>query len=215
MFKWQRAAAVRWSGIGSPLLKSVLIALNSRFALRVWAAVALPGAAALASLIYIQAHHQALAAAGADIGFFQTFLAGALIVGALLALLLTRSVTKPLKDLTEATRSLAKGDLGVQIPSMERADELGELARAVLVFQEQSLAVERIAGARELAPRTSPTGAPPWSAWRKISKARPPPRSAASPRKASGSTRPPRAWPAAPSWWRKTPSASPPPPNRA
>src|SRR5579859_3399518 len=149
MFKWQRSAAVRWSGIGSPLLKTILIALNSRFALRVWAAVALPGAAAIASLVYIQAHRDALAASGADIGFFQAFLAGALVVGALLALLLTRSVTKPLKDLTEATRALAKGDLGVRIPSMDRADELGELARAVLVFQEQSLAVERIAGVRE------------------------------------------------------------------
>jgi methyl-accepting chemotaxis protein len=149
MFTWQRASAVRWSSIGSPLVRGLLIGLNSRFALRVWAAVALPAIASLASLIFIRAHRGALAADGADIAFFEGFLGIALVAGALLALLLTRSVTKPLKSLTEATRDLAKGELGVRIPSMERADELGELARAVLVFQEQSLAVERIAGVRE------------------------------------------------------------------
>ena len=149
MFKWQRSAAVSWSGISSPLLKGVLIALNGRFALRLWAAVAIPGIAAIASLIFIRSHRAALAAAGADIAAFQSLLGAALVIGAALVWLLTRSVARPLRDLTEATRDLAKGNLGVRLPSMERADEIGELARAVLVFQEQSLAVERIAAARE------------------------------------------------------------------
>src|SRR5579859_2115387 len=149
MFRWQRSAAVSWSSVSSPLLKSVLIALNGRFSMRLWAAVALPGAAALASLIYIHAHAAALQAAGIDAGWFEGVLAAALAGSAVLALLLTASVTRPLKELTEATRDLAKGDLSVALPAMTRADELGELARAVLVFQEQSRAVERIAGVRE------------------------------------------------------------------
>jgi len=148
MFRWQRSAAVSWSG-ASPMMKSVLIALNGRFSMRLWAAVALPGAAALASLIYIHAHSAALQAAGIDAGWFEGVLAAALAGSAVLALLLTRSVTRPLQELTEATRDLAKGDLSVTLPAMNRADELGELSRAVLVFQEQSRAVERIAGVRE------------------------------------------------------------------
>ena len=149
LFNWQRASGVRWANIGSPWMKSLLIGLNGRFALRLWAGIALPAAAALGSLIFIHTHRAALEAAGADIGLFEGFLAAALGVSALLALLLTRSVTRPLKDLTEATRDIAKGELGVVLPSMDRADELGELARAVLVFQEQALAVERVAGVRE------------------------------------------------------------------
>jgi len=148
MFRWQRSAAVSWSGT-SPMMKSVLIALNGRFSMRLWAAVALPGAAALASLIYIHAYSAALQAAGIDAGWFEGVLAAALAGSAVLALLLTRSVTRPLQELTEATRDLAKGDLSVTLPAMNRADELGELSRAVLVFQEQSRAVERIAGVRE------------------------------------------------------------------
>src|SRR5579863_9157233 len=87
MFRWQRSAAVSWSG-ASPLIKSILIALNGRFSMRLWAAVALPGAAALASLIYIHAHSATLQAAGIDAGWFEGVLAAALAGSALLALLL-------------------------------------------------------------------------------------------------------------------------------
>jgi methyl-accepting chemotaxis protein len=149
MFVWQRAAAVSWSGLSSPLLKSVLIGLNGKLSIRLWAGIALPGAAALASLFFIHAHADALRAAGTDIGWFEGLLTAALVGGALLAMLLTRGVARPLRDLTEATRDLAKGNLDAMLPAMERADELGELARAVLVFQEQARAVERIAGIRE------------------------------------------------------------------
>jgi methyl-accepting chemotaxis protein len=149
MFVWQRAAAVRWSGLSSPLLKSLLIGLNGKLSIRLWAATALPAAAALASLLFIHAHAHALQAAGTDAGWFEGVLSAALAASALLALLLTRGVARPLKDLTEATRDLAKGNLDATLPAMDRADELGELARAVLVFQEQARAVERIAAIRE------------------------------------------------------------------
>ena len=149
MFVWQRAAAVSWSSVRSPLVKSLLILTCGRLGLRVWAGIALPALAALAALIFIHSHGDALRAAGADTGAIETILGLLLGGGALMALLLSRGVTRPLKELTEATRNLAKGNLGGTLPSMARADELGELARAVLVFQEQALAVERIAGARE------------------------------------------------------------------
>jgi len=55
------------------------------------------------------------------------------IVGMLVALgfglLLARSLTRPVRDLTTATRSMAQGQLEQQVP-VRSGDELGELARA-------------------------------------------------------------------------------------
>jgi signal transduction histidine kinase len=48
---------------------------------------------------------------------------GALLVGAVLA----RTLTRPLRELTVATRAMAKGQLGQQVPIRSR-DELGDLA---------------------------------------------------------------------------------------
>jgi two-component system sensor histidine kinase BaeS len=48
---------------------------------------------------------------------------GALILGAVLA----RTLTQPLRELTAATRAMAKGELGPQVPIRSR-DELGDLA---------------------------------------------------------------------------------------
>lgn len=52
---------------------------------------------------------------------------GAAVVAVLLGILLARSLTRPLKELTEATRAVAHGDLARQVPVRSR-DELGELA---------------------------------------------------------------------------------------
>ncbi len=52
---------------------------------------------------------------------------GAAVVAVLLGILLARSMTRPLKELTEATRAVAHGDLARQVPVRSR-DELGELA---------------------------------------------------------------------------------------
>jgi signal transduction histidine kinase len=55
--------------------------------------------------------------------------AGATIIALLLAVLLARTLTRPLRDLTAATQAVARGDLGrtVEVPSQ---DELGDLAAA-------------------------------------------------------------------------------------
>ena len=126
MFAWQRDVAVTSSNF-----------LTSHLAIRLWAALLLPAALVLTAL---------LAPRG---GWVDALLAvGALAAGGI-AFLLFRSVTHTLGDLTRVTKALAKGDLFVDIPSMHRSDVLGELARATLVFKEQSVAVERIAGVRE------------------------------------------------------------------
>jgi two-component system, OmpR family, sensor kinase len=60
-----------------------------------------------------------------------------------------RSVSRPLLDLGLAMRQLAANDTGVQIDHTDRSDEIGEMARAVVVFR--SNAVELMQSQRGLA----------------------------------------------------------------
>ncbi len=57
-------------------------------------------------------------------------------VGILLALLIGRSIARPIGGLTAVMRELAGGRLDIVVPNTERHDELGEIARAVGVFRE-------------------------------------------------------------------------------
>jgi two-component system sensor histidine kinase BaeS len=52
---------------------------------------------------------------------------GAVLASVFLGVLLARSLTRPLRELTEATKKVAKGDLEQQVPIRSK-DELGELA---------------------------------------------------------------------------------------
>ena len=53
--------------------------------------------------------------------------AGATILALIAGIFLARTLTRPLKELTRATKAVAEGDLGHQVPVRSR-DELGELA---------------------------------------------------------------------------------------
>jgi methyl-accepting chemotaxis protein len=61
--------------------------------------------------------------------------------GLLLAWRIGSNIARPVGALTLVMRNLAKGSLEVAIPNAERRDELGEMARAVVVFKENALAV--------------------------------------------------------------------------
>ncbi|MDK1079966.1 MAG: ATP-binding protein [Anaerolineae bacterium] len=54
---------------------------------------------------------------------------GAFVVALLLGLFLSRTLTRPIRELTEATRSVADGNLGMQV-SVRSQDEMGELAKS-------------------------------------------------------------------------------------
>ncbi len=77
-----------------------------------------------------------------------TLLYGALI-GAVIALLLgvflSRTLTRPIRELTQATHAVAEGDLSQQVPIRSR-DELGELAQA---FNKMSAQLLRSVNARK------------------------------------------------------------------
>ena len=65
--------------------------------------------------------------------------AAALLAGLIVALLLGRSLTVPIRCTTDAARRLAEDDLEVEVPGIERRDEIGELAAAVQVFKDNAL----------------------------------------------------------------------------
>jgi methyl-accepting chemotaxis protein len=59
----------------------------------------------------------------------------ALLLGVVVAYLIGRGITRPLAVLTGAMRRLATGDVGFEVPGRERADEVGEIGRAVEAFK--------------------------------------------------------------------------------
>ncbi|WP_454915608.1 methyl-accepting chemotaxis protein [Xanthobacter sediminis] len=62
----------------------------------------------------------------------------ALIVGALLFIIL-RHQTRPLLTLCEIMGRMRHGDMSISVPSLDRGDEIGEMARAVKVFREHEI----------------------------------------------------------------------------
>src|SRR5208282_2144731 len=58
--------------------------------------------------------------------------------------LLSRSITRPVNNLTRVMHDLAGGRLDVDIGHTSQRDELGEMARAVVVFKDNAVAVGRL-----------------------------------------------------------------------
>lgn len=83
-------------------------------------------------------HWMLLAAGGCTIG-----------IGILIALLIARSIGRPIIAITRTMSALAAGDIDVVIPAIERRDEVGQIAMAVEVFKRN--AIEAVAHAAERA----------------------------------------------------------------
>ncbi|TQV76133.1 methyl-accepting chemotaxis protein [Denitrobaculum tricleocarpae] len=67
-----------------------------------------------------------------------------LLATAILVTATVRSITGPITRMTAAMSSLAEGDLKVQISGTEQKDEIGLMARALTVFQQNANEVERL-----------------------------------------------------------------------
>lgn len=68
----------------------------------------------------------------------------ALVSGMLLAVLAARSITGPVTAMTGAMTRLAAGDLTVDVPATADRDEIGEMAKAVLVFKDNAVQKKRM-----------------------------------------------------------------------
>lgn len=65
-----------------------------------------------------------------------------IIIGAIYAAL--RLITTPLGRMTTAMSRLADGETDIEVPAMERRDEIGAMARAVSVFKTNAIARQRL-----------------------------------------------------------------------
>ena len=59
--------------------------------------------------------------------------------------LIGRSITRPLNGLSGAMQQLADGDTSARIPATNARDEIGEMARAVIVFRDTMIEREKLA----------------------------------------------------------------------
>ncbi len=72
------------------------------------------------------------------------FAIAAVALGLIAAVALARSISGPLRALTNAMTRLAKGHLSQTIPALGRRDDLGHMARAVLVFRDNTETMNRL-----------------------------------------------------------------------
>jgi len=76
--------------------------------------------------------------------------AGGFLLGAVLAILLGKGISRPMTAMCKAMRELAGGNFDVVLPGLGRRDEVGEMAGAVEQFKLQAVAkAERDAAAQE------------------------------------------------------------------
>jgi methyl-accepting chemotaxis protein len=82
--------------------------------------------------------------------------AGGFLLGAALATLLGKGISRPMTAMCKAMRELAGGNFDVVLPGLGRKDELGEMAAAVEEFKLQAVAkAERDAATQEAQNRAS------------------------------------------------------------
>jgi methyl-accepting chemotaxis protein len=72
--------------------------------------------------------------------------AGVFAVG--LIWLLARSIVTPITGMTDAMARLAAGDHAVDVPAVDRGDEVGRMAKAVLVFKDAAIESARMSDER-------------------------------------------------------------------
>jgi len=63
------------------------------------------------------------------------------VLGAVIALMFSKSITRPISEIVGAMNVLAEGDNSVDVPFNDRGDEVGKMAKSVQIFKDN--AVER------------------------------------------------------------------------
>ncbi|WP_448202640.1 methyl-accepting chemotaxis protein [Azospirillum sp. sgz302134] len=69
----------------------------------------------------------------------------AVLLGLISALLIGRGLSRPIVSMTQAMTRLAGGDRAVDVPGLERGDEIGGMAKSVEVFKESLIRADRLA----------------------------------------------------------------------
>jgi methyl-accepting chemotaxis protein len=72
-----------------------------------------------------------------------------LIAASVFIYILSRSIAKPLVQISTQMNKLSAGDMGAEIPALENRDEIGDMARAVQVFKESMLKSQELSEAEK------------------------------------------------------------------
>ncbi len=75
--------------------------------------------------------------------------AGGLVLGLAVAWLIGRGISRPVQSMTAAMHRLASGELEAEIPAVDRGDEVGRMAQAMLVFRQNAQEARRLQGEAE------------------------------------------------------------------
>lgn len=73
----------------------------------------------------------------------------AVFVIALITIWYSRQITNPINTMVNTMGVLAQGDYSAQVPSLERKDEIGAMAKAVQVFKENGIKVQQMQAEQE------------------------------------------------------------------
>ena len=71
------------------------------------------------------------------------------LLGIAIAVLIGRSVSRPVVAMTSAMRELADGNTAITVPGRERSDEIGAMAGAVEIFRQNAIERERLTSESE------------------------------------------------------------------
>ncbi|MBF0375646.1 MAG: HAMP domain-containing protein [Alphaproteobacteria bacterium] len=72
-----------------------------------------------------------------------------MLAGMVVAFLIARGITVPVRSMTEAMNRLAGGDKTVSVPALDNKDEIGEMAKAVEVFKRNAIEMDRLTAEQE------------------------------------------------------------------
>ncbi|WKC25553.1 methyl-accepting chemotaxis protein [Rhizobium sp. SSA_523] len=67
------------------------------------------------------------------------------LIAVALILLLSRAIVTPIVGMTRAMAELAAGNHAIEVPALDRSDEVGEMAKAVAVFKDAAIEKVRLA----------------------------------------------------------------------
>lgn len=80
-----------------------------------------------------------ISGANKSIYFSISVLILSLVVGIIIFYIIVHRVTQPLDKMTSSMQKLADGDVSIDIPSLDKKDEIGKMAKTVQIFKENAI----------------------------------------------------------------------------
>ena len=133
--------------------KSWLTSYNEGDAQRVAAVRTMEG---LGWTVVVDAEQSEIDAPGEQVGLINLLVSlGILLALAIAIMIILDRIIRPLRKSTEVMRTLADGDVSVEVPAIDRSDEIGEMARAVNVFKDNAIRMIEMQKEKEEAERVA------------------------------------------------------------